>query len=327
MSILKQNMPKSDVQKNITTGDGVVSGQVAIYLDEFAQYQKQLKNFSENTVVSYQNDLQQLFSFLASYKEEEIGKSELEKFEARSVRAWLSERQRANYSPSSNARALSAVKSFFAFLEKRYSIVNHAIQIIKSPRKPKPLPKALTDGEVQISLENIDKFGETPELELRNKALLTLIYASGLRISETLSITKRQLENCEYIRIMGKGGKERLVPWIAESRELVLRYVDYLPQDLSLDEPIFRGHRGGVLQRNVFNRELIRLRRALGLPEHLTSHAFRHSFATHLLENGADLRSIQELLGHQNLSTTQRYTKINSKHLLAAYEKAHPDSK
>ena len=118
----------------------------------------------------------------------------------------------------------------------------------------------------------------------------------------------------------------KILPWLEDSRKLVEKYIEALPQDLGADEPIFRGARGGLLQRNVFNRELIRLRRAMGLPEHLTSHAFRHSFATHLLENGADLRSIQDLLGHQSLSTTQRYTKINTKHLLAAYENAHPDS-
>lgn len=300
-----------------------------MYINQFCEYLQKQKGYANNTVESYKNDLNHFCLFVRNYQEDSTDSFSLDKFsniDVRTIRAWLSKRHKDEYLAVSNARALSSVKSFYKYLEKHHNLVNHAIYTIKPPKKPQALSKALSNDETQVSLSNIDKFGSTPLLELRNKALLTLIYATGLRISEALSLTKNHLKNPEFIKINGKGGKERIIPWIEDSRKLVEQYLNKLSQDLNNDEPIFRGKNGGVLQRSVFNRELIRLRRATGLPEHLTSHAFRHSFATHLLENGADLRSIQILLGHQSLSTTQRYTKINTKHLLAAYKNAHPDS-
>jgi integrase/recombinase XerC len=148
-----------------------------------------------------------------------------------------------------------------------------------------------------------------------------LIYASGLRISEALSITQNHLKS-EYIIIKGKAAKERMVPWIEEAKIAIMNYLAKLPFALDNGEPIFRGEKGKVLSTGVFSRQLISLRRSLGLPEHTSAHAFRHSFATHLLESGADLRSIQELLGHSDLSATQRYTKVNIEHLTKSYNKA-----
>lgn len=301
-----------------------------MYIDEFCRYLSEQKNYSPNTIISYRNDIEHFCLFIAEYKGYNQQPFNLEKYQniqVSAIRAWLSKRHSDEYKAVSNGRALSSLKSFYKYLEKYHKIVNHAIYTIKPPKKPQALSKALSNDEAQISIDNIEKFGNTPLLELRNKALLTLIYATGLRISEALAITKNHLQNKEFIKITGKGGKERIVPWIENSRILVEKYLAEMTQELKNDEPIFRGKNGGVLQRSVFNRELIKLRRATGLPEYLTSHAFRHSFATHLLENGADLRSIQMLLGHQSLSTTQRYTKINTKHLLAAYKNAHPDSK
>lgn len=302
---------------------------ITTYINEFCNYLAAQKNYSQNTLDSYKNDISNFCRFIEEYQEIEQNELTLEKFanlQIQTIRAWLSKRHQNEYKAISNSRALSAVKSFYRYLEKYHGVVNHAVHTIKLPKKPKHLSKALSPEETKISLDNVEKLGSTPLLELRNKALLTLIYATGLRISEALAITKSHLNSTEFIKITGKGGKERIIPWIDDSRKLVIQYLQDLPQDLAQDEPIFRGKNGGILQRSVFNRELIRLRRAMGLPEHLTSHAFRHSFATHLLENGADLRSIQMLLGHQSLSTTQRYTKINTKHLLAAYKNSHPDS-
>lgn len=299
------------------------------YINQFCEYLLQQKNYSNNTIDSYKNDIKSFCTFIIEYHQlgnDSFGIENFNNVDVRTIRGWLSKRHGEEYQSVSNARALSSVKSFYKYLEKYHNVTNHAIYTIKPPKKPSSLSKALSHDETQISLKNIEKFGNTPLLELRNKALLTLIYATGLRISEALSITKRHLQNEEFIKIVGKGNKERIIPWICDSKQLVEKYLKELPLDLKDDEPIFRGKNGGVLQRSVFNRELIKLRRATGLPEHLTSHAFRHSFATHLLENGASLRSIQILLGHQSLSTTQRYTKINTKHLLAAYKNAHPDS-
>lgn len=295
-------------------------------VNEWQHYLGVQRNYSNHTLQSYLNDLNHFLSFITKYYSKDVSLKIIESIDIRFMRSWLSARHRDSYSAVSNARALSSVKNFYKYLEKKHDINCHTIFTVHSPKKPKNLPKALSKEEAQISLKHIEMLGDEEWMHLRNKALLTLIYASGLRISEALSITKKHLKNHEFIKILGKGHKERLIPWINEVRLLIEQYITTLPYSIDSDEPIFRGKRGAPLQRAVFNRELIQLRRMLGLPEHLSSHAFRHSFATHLLENGADLRSIQDLLGHQSLSTTQRYTKINQSHLESVYDKAHPGS-
>jgi integrase/recombinase XerC len=294
---------------------------------EWLEYLSNQRAYSKHTTDSYSNDLNHFLAFIGHYNSENTSLSMIKSVDVRLVRSWLSARHHDDYRASSSSRALSSVKSFYRFLEKKYDISCHAIYAVRSPRKSKILPKALSSLETNIAIENMGMLAVEEWIHLRNKALLTLIYASGLRISEALSITKKHTNNHEFIKILGKGGKERLIPWIEESRQLVEKYLNVMPFTIEPNEPIFRGKMGRPLQRAVFNKELIHLRRLLGLPEYLSSHAFRHSFATHLLENGADLRSIQELLGHQSLSTTQRYTKINQVHLESVYEKAHPESK
>lgn len=301
--------------------------EIAQIINNWQNYLGSQRNYSQNTLNSYLNDLNHYFSFLNNYYSTQISLDQIKSVDIRSIRSWLSSRSQDNFNLASTARALSSVKNFYKYLEKKFDITCHAIFTIRSPRKPKSLPKALTKTETKISLNNIEMLGDEEWIHYRNKALLTLIYASGLRISEALSITQKHLENSQFIKIIGKGGKERIIPWIEESKQLVEKYITLLPYQIEIEEPIFRGKRGGPLLRPVFNKELMNLRRMLGLPEHLSSHAFRHSFATHLLENGADLRSIQDLLGHKSLSTTQRYTKINHAHLESVYEKAHPGTK
>ncbi|RTK92692.1 MAG: tyrosine recombinase XerC [Rickettsiales bacterium] len=296
-------------------------------ITEWLLYLTQQKNYAKNTIDSYRNDIFHFVNFMHKFYEKNIDIESIKSVDIRLMRSWLSDRHINDYNANSNARALSSVKSFYRYLDKKYNIVCHALLIIRSPKKSKILPKALSRIEVDSALENTQMLGEIPWIHMRNKALLTLIYASGLRISEALSITKKHLQNHEFIIVKGKGNKERIIPWIIEVRMLIKQYIEQLPYIIEDDEPIFRGLKGGVLQRPVFNKELVNLRRVLGLPEYLSSHAFRHSFATHLLENGANLRSIQDLLGHQSLSTTQRYTKINQSYLEAVYNKAHPDSK
>ncbi len=304
----------------------VYQNEVVRIVDEWRNYLNIQKNYSDNTLESYSNDINNFLNFIAEYLEQNVSLKIIASVDIRLIRSWLSKRHRNNYNAASNARALSSVKNFYKFLEKKHDINCHAIFTIKTPRKTKTLPKALSEEETLISLKNIQLLGDEEWIHIRNKTLLTLIYASGLRISEALSITKQHLNNREFIKITGKGNKERLVPWIESVRLLSEKYIEKLPYSISMDEPIFRGKRGKPLQRSVFNYELIKLRRMLGLPEHLSSHAFRHSFATHLLENGANLRSIQDLLGHKSLSSTQKYTKINKKHLESVYNKAHPNS-
>lgn len=294
---------------------------------KWQKYLSLQKNYSNHTMISYNNDLKHFLEFMNYYNSDIVTMDYIKAADIRLMRSWLAKRKCNNFVTSSIARGLSAIKNFYKFLEKTVELHNHVVFSIKSPKKSKLLPKALSEEEVNISLNHIEEYGNSQWIEIRNKALLVLIYASGLRISEALSITKLHLQNLEFIKIMGKGSKERVIPWLAIARNLITEYLEKLPYELKDDEPIFRGKQGKKLQPPVFNRELIKLKRFYGLPEHLSAHSFRHSFASHLLENGADLRSIQELLGHKSLSTTQSYTTTSIKHLETAYVTAHPIKK
>lgn len=305
----------------------IYSEEIVSVIQQWKQYLALQRNYSKHTCMSYAHDLKHFFDFMSIYNSAPVTLTAIKQADIRLVRSWLAKRSQDNYIAASNSRALSAVKNFFKFLEKNYKLNCHPIYAIKNPKKAKRLPKALSKNETNQAIEHITEFSNITWIELRNKALLILIYSSGLRISESLSITNKHLKNLEFIKIIGKGNKERVVPWVPLAKKLIDQYLSILPYVIREDEPIFRGKQGKPLQAAVFNKELIALRRLYGLPEHLTAHAFRHSFATHLLENGADLRTIQELLGHKSLSTTQAYTKVNRKHLENVYDKAHPISK
>lgn len=267
---------------------------------KWQKYLSLQKNHSNHTMISYNNDLKHFLEFMNYYNSDIVTMDYIKVADIRLMRSWLAKRKCDNFVTSSIARGLSAIKNFYKFLEKTSDIHNYVVFSIKSPKKSKVLPKTLSEEEVNISLDHIEEYGNSQWIEVRNKALLVLIYASGLRISEALSITKLHLQNLEFIKIMGKGSKERVIPWLTIARNLITEYLEKLPYELKDDEPIFRGKQGKKLQPPVFNRELIKLKRFYGLPEHLSAHSFRHSFASHLLENGADLRSIQELLGHKS---------------------------
>lgn len=280
------------------------------------------KAYSGHTIVSYHNDLKNYLEFIQKFNGDRCDLKSLASADLRLVRSWLADRRLENYNPSSSARALSSVKNFYRFMHYLGICTNNVVLSAKSPKKNTALPKALSFSDTMVSVDNIENFAKNDWLSLRDKALLVLIYASGLRISEALSITLANL-NSEAIHIIGKGGKERIVPWLEYAKKLTQEYVTSVPYDIT-SGPIFLGEKGHVLRPAVFRKQLVILRRSLGLPEHLTPHSFRHSFATHLLENGANLRSIQELLGHKSLSTTQRYTKVNIKHLSDVYKASHP---
>ena len=303
------------------------SNEIHELLISWGRYLKLQRNYSNHTVISYQHDLENFLDFMKNYSGSAPTISSIQEVDIRFIRSWLSKRHQANYIAASNARALSAIKNFYRFLEQTSGITCHKIFSVKNPKKAKTLPKALSQDDTTLSINHIEEFGNIESVESRNKALLVLLYASGLRISEALSITKKHLNNLTYIKIISKGNRERIVPWIDIAKNLIAQYLLKLPYEIQENDLIFRGKNGKPLQPAVFNRELIKLRRFYGLPEHLRSHSFRHSFATHLLENGSDLRSIQELLGHKSLSTTQIYTKVNSKHLEHVYNNSHPISK
>jgi integrase/recombinase XerC len=250
-----------------------------------------------------------------------ITKSNLENLTIQDFRSWLVFRKEQNFSNASTARAVSCLRSFFKFQNRHKKINNKEIENIKSPKLGKPIPKAVDKVDIDSVMGLIDEFSKGDWLQKRDVALLTLIYGSGLRISEALSITKNHLNNNGVVIITGKGNKQRMVPILPIVQKRINEYFVALPHKINNNEPIFLGLRGKKYQAAMFEKLIQKIREYLSLPATITPHAFRHSFATHLLEAGGDLRTIQELLGHSSLSTTQRYTKIDKKRLLEVYNK------
>jgi integrase/recombinase XerC len=248
--------------------------------------------------------------------------SHLQQLQERDVRAWLAARMNKGMAKTSNARALSAFKHWMRYLQREGKCDNTRVLTVRAPKLNKPLPKALS--EAQAGALMAAEGDAEPWVAARDHALLLLLYGTGLRIGEALSLTLSDMQG-EALRVMGKGRKERVVPLLPMVRQAIEVYVEacpYCPKQAK--GPLFWGARGAPLQAAIFQRRLRDMRRALGLPESATPHALRHSFATHLLAQGADLRDIQELLGHASLSTTQRYTHVDTARLMGAYAKAHP---
>jgi integrase/recombinase XerC len=232
----------------------------------------------------------------------------------------MAQRRSESLGSRSLARVLSSLKSFFSFLEREGVL---ASDIIRTPKIPRSLPKALSVVEAKQTLAAVDEMEERPWVAARDMAVIALCYGAGLRISEALALTKADLET-DTLRVTGKGGRVRMVPLIVQVRQAVDTYLKLSPFKLWPEDPLFRGVRGGVLSPRLIQLRLEKLRSALGLPPSATPHALRHSFATHLLSKGGDLRSIQELLGHASLSTTQIYTALDTERLLESYASAHP---
>lgn len=296
---------------------------------------RDVRRMSPHTLRAYTDDLAQFLGFLSSHCGEAITPALLASLALRDFRAWLAARSAAGLAHSSSARALAVVRNFFRYTEKQAAaqpnlhaqiFTNPALFALRAPRRQAPLPKALSEAQSHMALagmEHSDTHAE-PWIASRNHALLLLLYGCGLRIAEALRLTRGDVEGQSALRILGKGNKERVVPLLPAVAEAIARYVALCPHRLGKKDPLFVGVRGGPLNAAQFQRDVAQLRRALGLPESTTPHAFRHSFATHLLGSGADLRAIQELLGHASLSTTQRYTLVDTERLLAAYHDAHP---
>jgi integrase/recombinase XerC len=277
----------------------------------------QTRDYSAKTAESYLIDLRKFLQFLASYKNEEVFLKTLESLELKDFRAWLAQRKNQELDQASNARAVSSVRSFFKYLEKQKLLKNDSIHAVKVGGRRKKLPKALSVENVMSALDEPTERWE----DLRDKAIITLLYGTGMRISEALGLGYNDLDNKDVITITGKGNKQRIVPILPEINKAITAYKATCP---FAAEPLFYGSKGARLRPEIVQRTLRHYRGLLGLPEHTTPHALRHSFATHLLSSGADLRSIQELLGHASLATTERYTHIDSKRLIEGYKKTHP---
>lgn len=293
-------------------------------MDGFLQSMAHQARASAHTVASYSRDLRDFGFFMQNYLGAPLNASALAALKERDIRAWLAARLNRGMVATSNARALSALRSYVRYMHREHGTANTAILQVSSPKLPKALPRAPSEEQAASALAAMGDDDITPWIAARNHALAALLYGAGLRISEALSLQADAVSG-DSIRILGKGGKERIVPLLAVVRSALQDYMEASPyHDIKADMPLFVGVHGKRLQPAVFQRLVQQIRRSYGLPESLTPHALRHGFATHLLGRGADIRDIAELLGHASLSTTQRYTKVDTQRLLKAYKSAHP---
>jgi integrase/recombinase XerC len=246
------------------------------------------------------------------------------RIEAHHLRAHLAARRSEGLGNASTARELSALKAFIAFARDQAGEADPVAPRLRGPRIKKGLPRPVTPDEAENLADLVDGLAGEDWIGARDRAVLLLMYGSGLRIAEALSLTGRDAPPGEVLQVTGKGGKQRMVPLLPITRAAVAAYVRLCPYPLTPSEPLFRGAKGGPLSPGMVQRAMAEARRALGLPDSATPHALRHSFATHLLSAGADLRSLQELLGHASLGSTQIYTRVDAAALLENYRKAHP---
>lgn len=293
-------------------------------VDEWRRWLTHEKRASRHTIDAYSRDLGAFLTFLQNHLGGQPCLTDLEGLAAADFRAWMAHRASDGLSRSSTARAMSVLRGFFRWLERNGYAANHAIRAIRSPKRPHGIPKPLTVADTDLLLDSIDLLPGEPWETQRDVALFTLLYGCGLRISEALDLNRREAPAGDSLTVTGKGNKQRMLPVLPVVHEAVQAYLKLCPWQPGDGGPLFLGVRGKRLNPGVAQKRLRELRLLLGLPESVTPHALRHSFATHLLSGGGDLRTIQELLGHASLSTTQRYTEVDSDSLMAAYRAAHP---
>lgn len=293
-------------------------------VDRWQRWLTHERRMSHHTIAAYSGDLRSFLGFMRSHLGGVPGLAELEALAAGDFRAWMAHRAADGLGRTSTARAVSVLRGFFRWLERNGLASNHAVLALRGPKRPHGIPKPLTIGDADALLESTDLL-PGPEWEThRDTALFTLLYGCGLRISEALGLNRRDLPESGSLVVDGKGGRQRMVPVLPGVRAAVDTYLAACPFTPAEDGPLFLGVRGKRLNPGVAQRRMRTLRLLLNLPETATPHALRHSFATHLLGAGGDLRAIQELLGHASLSTTQRYTEVDTARLMASYRAAHP---
>lgn len=295
-------------------------------ITNFLSYLTDTKNYSLHTVTAYESDIRDFVSFYERFTASTLFVRDMANIDTICFRSYLADAQRRGLSAKSVARSLSSLRSFYKFLTKKYNINNEAIGLITSPKTPRKISKAIDTIDVENmrgAIREID--ASEPWISARDWALVVLLFCSGLRISEALS-----LRNCDVashpdvLRIMGKGSKERLVPVLPIVWNAIDKYISLRPFGNDRNDELFRSVRGLAMSPRMAQKVIENLRNYLQLPDYVTPHALRHTFATALLSDGADLRSLQELLGHSSLSTTQLYTKVNMAEITSAYEHAHP---
>jgi integrase/recombinase XerC len=311
------------------TGGLAISPALRAALSRWLDHLAALDDASPHTIAAYRSDVAGFLDFLSRHHGGAAGLDQLRAVETRDMRAWMASARAQGRGARSLGRSLSALKGFVRWLgEREDGFDATAILSARAPRHQRPLPRPLDEEAARAVTASVSDDKAEAWIRARDTAVVTLLYGCGLRISEALSLTGRDEGTVTTpgasLRILGKGNKERLVPVIPVAAQTIATYMRLCPWPMEPDAPLFRGARGGALNPRLISRAMEGVRLRLGLPATATPHAMRHSFATHLLSAGGDLRAIQELLGHANLSTTQVYTGVDTARLMDAYRAAHP---
>jgi integrase/recombinase XerC len=303
-----------------------VAPKVAAEIENWLRYLGAERRMSPKTVDAYRRDVLQFLAFLAEHLGGTPSLNDLAKLAPADVRAFLAARRAQNIGSRSLMRSLAGLRAFARFLERNGKGKVGALAAVRAPKIAKTLPRplAVTAAKRVADPDLAAGDGREPWVHARDAAVLGLLYGCGLRISEALGLKRADIGTRDTITVTGKGRKQRMVPVLPQVGKLIEDYIALCPYHLADDGPLFVGEKGGPLSPRIIQLAMARLRGALGLPETATPHALRHSFATHLLARGGDIRSIQELLGHASLATTQIYTEVDAERLIGAYRAAHP---
>lgn len=295
-------------------------------VNEFQNYIVTVRNYSTHTAAAYVMDIDDFLKFLVKFSGDIPTLGDIARADTICFRSWLADRQGRGLAFKSTARALSSLRGFYKYLAKHHNIKNNAIGLVSSPKIPKKLSKAIDASNVADMRGAIREIeGDDPWIAARDWALVTLLFGCGLRISEALSLTNSDVANHpDTLRIVGKGAKERIVPVLPAVYRAIEKYIALRPFGNAPTDELFRSVRGLPMSARMAEKVVEKLRNYLQLPDYVTPHALRHTFATALLSDGADLRTLQELLGHSSLSTTQLYTKVNTAEIMNIYKKCHP---
>jgi len=288
---------------------------------------KEVRNLSDNTLISYKHDIKSFIEFISTHTGSEVSIKYLNDMKISDFRSFLSYLRNKDISSTSIARIISSLKSFFNYLLNTNLIESTVVQSLRTPKQKKSLPRPISSELAIETIKHAQDMEKEKWIGLRNKSILMLLYGCGLRISEALNLNFEDINENDYLIIKGKGNKERMVPLMDYVKNDIENYIHECPKNFMKDDPLFVGKRLDRLSPRIIQYVLEKIRHNLSLPETATPHALRHSFATHLLNSGGDLRTIQELLGHSSLSTTQKYTKVETEKLYDAYSKAHPLAK
>ena len=293
---------------------------------EFTDYLLNTKNYSTHTATAYETDIRDFIKFFARFNDGDVELKDIARCDTFAFRAWMADRAKRELTHKSTARALSSLRTFYKWLARHKNIQNDAIDLISAPKVERKLSKAIETHDVSDmhdAIRSID--ANEPWIAARDWALVVLIFGCGLRISEALALKNIDVaNNPNSLRIIGKGNKERIVPVLPAVNIAISKYMKINPHGTQDNDPLFRSVRGLPMSARMAEKVIENLRHYLQLPDYVTPHALRHTFATALLAGGADLRSLQELLGHSSLSTTQLYTKVNMAEIMDAYKHAHP---